>query len=85
MTCDCPDTHKQKIFIVFSGENWGASIMQVNTVFIGLFLTVLSLKTLVVSHIGGLDKKQWQHCCHMTMVSLRAACFVDMNKDCYMS
>ena len=33
----------------------------------------------------GWIKKYCQYCCHMTMVSLRAASFVDMNKDCKMT
>ena len=32
-----------------------------------------------------LDEKYWQHCCHMTTASSKAASFVDMNKDCWMS
>ena len=33
-------------------------------------------------HLIHLASHPWQHCCHMLMVSSRAASFVDMNKDC---
>ena len=36
----------------------------------------------IKNDIQSLDKKYWQHCCHMMMVSLRAASFVYMNKNC---
>ena len=40
------------------------------------------MPSLLLRNMQRLDKKSWQHCCHITMVSARAASFMDMNKDC---
>ena len=62
------------------------AIMVVSNLFIFIFIEnnkcYCSLVTVILKM---LDKKYWQHCCHMMMVSLRAVSFVDTNKDGYMS
>ena len=40
-----------------------------------------TLRYVTFTNIQRLDKKYQQHCCHMKMVSSRAASFVYMNED----